>query len=75
MEHLSYLLNKPIEENNTNSRKSALQAIIITFVIIIFSTIRIKFKLEKMKQRFNHLNASNKHQKNKKAKGIDYIPL
>lgn len=44
---LTYLLNKPIEENNTNSRKSATQAIIITFIIIIFSTIRIKFELDK----------------------------
>lgn len=43
----THLLDKPVKEDNTNSRKSTMQAIIISFIIVIFSTIRIKFELEK----------------------------
>lgn len=43
----TYLLYKPIEEHNTNSRKFASQAVIISFIIVIFSAIRIESKLEK----------------------------
>lgn len=43
----AYLLNKPIEENNSNGRKSPKQAVIIPFVIIISSTERIEFELKK----------------------------
>jgi hypothetical protein len=52
-----YLLNKPIEENNANSRKSATQAVIISFIIITFNTIRIEFELEKkMKEKLSENN-------------------
>ncbi|KAL1070759.1 hypothetical protein V6Z11_D07G256600 [Gossypium hirsutum] len=45
----SYLLNKPTKKNNSNSRKSPTQAVIVPFIIIISSTERIKFKLEEGK--------------------------
>jgi hypothetical protein len=52
-----YLLNKPIEENNANSRKSATQAVIISFIIITFNTIRIEFELlKKMKEKLSEKN-------------------
>lgn len=52
-----YLLNKPIEEHNSYSRKSPTQAVIISFIIIIFNTIRIELELgKKMQERLSENN-------------------
>lgn len=46
----THLLNKSIQENNTNFGQPAMQAIVISFVIIIFNAIRIECKLEKKRR-------------------------
>lgn len=49
-------MHKSIKENNANSRKLTFQAVVISFIIIIFGAIRIKFELEKKNSNINNLN-------------------
>lgn len=50
-----YLLNKSIKENYADSRKPTVQAVIISFVVIIVNTIGFKFELKRKRRKRSHV--------------------